>query len=111
MWLGSHINNSHKSQGKILETRLPFAHFSHVKRSRDAVGKSVPIYSSGVMSASNRTASGAGGNPKADIMSSCPNAEICRLCISLPITTIVTDDELFTYAERAKGRVVVLTGA
>jgi hypothetical protein len=26
------------------------------------------------------------------------------------MTTIISDDELFTYAERAKGKVVVLTG-
>jgi len=26
------------------------------------------------------------------------------------MTTIVSDDELFAYAERAKGKVVVLTG-
>lgn len=27
------------------------------------------------------------------------------------MTTVISDDELFAYAERAKGKVVVLTGA
>ena len=32
------------------------------------------------------------------------------LALILTMTTIISDDELFMYAERAKGKVVVLTG-